>query len=264
MNFRKYEGAQHIGEAVAMIAHNDLDVALIKQVMSADNCALIENNFFNSKDRERRPDSVPGYILGATHYGKSPEEYFRQCDKAKEAVRQFFDDSPDPLRMVHEAVAHSLKRPVRPSRFGNQQALHARIVEWLPKTSVRDNFLLLPHEDFSQVNCDRNENWELRHAGNIMAINFYASSLSGSGCLRIYDYIPDVAIRDELNLQGSGYPYPFDLLRGKTYVELAVETGDLAIINGKYIHAVTPSQSRRVVVNCFLTLTPKNEYVYWT
>lgn len=153
---------------------------------------------------------------------------------------------------------------VRPSRFGDQQALHARIVEWLPKTSVQDDFLLLPHEDFSQVNCDRNENRELRHACNIVAINFYASSLSGAGCLRIYNYIPDIATRDELNLQGSGYPYPVDLLQGKSYVALVVETGDLAVINGKHVQAVTPSPSRRVVVNCFLTVTPENECVYWT
>jgi hypothetical protein len=264
MKFKKYEGAQHIGEAIAMIAHDDLDVALIKQVMSAENCALIENNFFNSEDRQRRPDTVPGYILGATHYGKYPDEYFQQCASSQEALNRFFEDAPDPIRMVHEAIAQSVKRPVRPSRFGDQQALHARIVEWLPKTSVQDDFLLLPHEDFSQVNCDRNEKWELRHARKIMAINFYASSLGGAGCLRIYDYIPDIATRDELNLQGSGYPYPVDLLQGRSYVELAVETGDLAVINGKHIHAVTSCPSRRVVVNSFLTLTPENEYVYWT
>ncbi len=264
MKYRKYEGAQYIDEAIAMITHNDLDVALLKNVMSVEDCNLIADGFFNSHNRKRRPDAVPGYILGATHYGKSPDEYFQQCAASKDSLRHFFEGVPDPMRMVHEAIAQSIKCPVRPSRFGDQEALHARIVEWLPKTSVEDDFLLLPHEDFSQVNCDRNENWELRHASNIIAINFYASSLSGAGCLRIYDYIPDVATRDELNLQGSGYPYPFDLLQKKSYVELAVETGDLAVINGKYIHAVTPSQSRRVVVNSFLTLTPKGEYVYWT
>lgn len=264
MKYRKYEGAQNIGEAIAMIAHNDLDVALIKNVMSAEDCNIIADGFFNSCNRKKRPDTVPGYILGATHYGKSPDEYFQQCAASKESLHQFFGDTPDPMRLVHEAVAKSVKRPVRASRFGDQEALHARIVEWLPKTSVEDDFLLLPHEDFSQVNCDRNEGWELRDAHNIMAINFYASSLSGAGCLRIYDYIPDVATRDGLNLQGNGYPYPFHLLKDKSYVELAVETGDLAVINGKYIHAVTPSRSRRVVVNSFLTLTPKGEYVYWT
>jgi hypothetical protein len=247
-----------------MIAHNDLDVALIKQVMPTDDCISIENHFFISEDRQRRPDSVPGYILGATHYGKSPEEYFKQCARSKAAVTQFFENAPDPMRMVHNAIAQSARRPVRPSRFGDEQALHARIVEWLPTTSTQDEFLLLPHEDYSQVNCDRNDNWELRHARNIIAVNFYASASVGTGCLRIYDYIPDIVTRDGLNLQGSGYPYPLELLRDKSYVELAVDTGDMAVINGRYIHAVTPSPARRVVVNCFLTLTPEGEYVYWT
>lgn len=247
-----------------MVAHNDLDVALIKQVMSTTDCALIESHFFNSSDRLRRPDSVPGYILGATHYGKSPDDYFNECARLKPVLEQFFQHAPDPMRMVHDAIAHSTRQPVRPSRFGDQLALHARMVEWLPKPSMENDFLLLPHEDYSQVNCDRNENWELRHARNITAVNFYASALAGSGCLRIYDYIPDIATRDKLNLQGSGYPYPLDLLDGKSYVELAVETGDMAVINGRYMHAVTPSPARRVVVNCFLTLTPESEYVYWT
>jgi len=247
-----------------MIAHNDLDVALIKRVMPVADCTSIENHFFKSKDRQRRPDSVPGYILGATHYGKSPDEYFGQCTSSKDTLEQFFEGAPDPMRMVHEAIAESARRSVRPSRFGDHQALHARIVEWLPKTSMQDDFLLLPHEDYSQVNCDRNEHWELRHAGTIMAVNFYATASAGFGCLRIYDYVPDIATRDKLNLQGSGYPYPLDLLEDKLYVELEVETGDIAVINGRYIHAVTPSPSRRVVVNCFLTLTSEGEYVYWT
>lgn len=264
MKFRKYEGPQHIGEAVAMIAHNDLDVALIKKIMPAEACGRIETAFFNSSDRQRRPDTVPGYILGATHYGKAPDEYFRQCDSSRAAVRRFFDEVPDPMGMVHAAIGQSARRPVRPSHFDDKEALHARIVEWLPKTSAPGDFLLLPHEDFSQVNCDRNEQWEMRHARSIMAINFYASSSAGSGCLRVYDYIPDTTVRDELKLQGSGYPYPLELLQDKSYVELAVETGDLAVINGKYIHAVTPSHSRRVVVNCFMSLTPEAEYVYWT
>lgn len=264
MKFRKYEGSQHIGEAIQLVAHNDLDVALIKHVMPIADCASIEGHFLNSDDRQRRPDSVPGYMLGATHYGRSPENYFNECDSSKAALEHFFADAPDPMRMVHEAIAQATQRPVRPSRFGDQRASHARIVEWLPNPSREKDFLLLPHEDYSQVNCDRNENWELRHARNIMAINFYASASAGDGCLRIYDYIPDTATRDKLNLQGSGYPYPLDLLQGKTYVELAVETGDIAIINGRCIHAVTPSPARRVVVNCFLTLTPECEYVYWT
>jgi hypothetical protein len=137
-------------------------------------------------------------------------------------------------------------------------------VEWLPDLSVRDEFLLRPHEDFSQVDCSRNEGWEVRDANNVMAINFYASADRVSGRLRVYDYIPDTSTRDRLELQGNGYPYPLDLLEDKTYVDLAVETGDMAIINGKYIHAVTSTQSKRVVINCFVAQMPGSEYIYWT
>lgn len=45
---------------------------------------------------------------------------------------------------------------------------------------------------------------------------------------------------------------------------LALETGDLAIINGRFIHAVTRSPSKRVVIHCFATQMPSSEYVYWT
>ncbi len=264
MKYRKFEGAESIGEAIAMISHNELDVALVKRIIPLNECAAIEANFFESKDRERRPDNVPGYMLGATHYGKSPVEYFDQCSTSMAAVDNIFKDTADPLRLVQEAISKKTGRSIRPSYFGSQRALHARAVEWMPDVTVDSDFLLLPHEDFSQVNCLRNEGWEVKDAENIMAINFYASAKAGAGCLRIYDYIPTLDTRDELNLEGSGYPYPLDMLDDKSYVELAVETGDLAIINGRYIHAVTSSPTKRVVINCFATQLPSSEYVYWT
>lgn len=79
VKYRKFEGADFIGDAMSMISSKELDVALVKKILPSDQCALIENNFFESKGRERRPDNVPGYMLGATHYGKSPVEYFAQC-----------------------------------------------------------------------------------------------------------------------------------------------------------------------------------------
>lgn len=247
-----------------MIGDNDLDVALIKAVLPRGDCFSIEQNFFESSHRRRRPDNVPGYMLGATHYGKSPTEYFKQCSEAEGSVSGIFSNTSDPMRLVHQAITAKTNATIRPSRFKNREALHARAVEWLPDALVKSEFLLLPHEDFSQVDCARNDGWELRNTNNVMAINFYASADARSGRLRIYDYIPDVATRNQLELQGNGYPYPLEMLEDKSYVELAVETGDMAIINGKYIHAVTSTHSKRVVINCFVSRMSESEYIYWS
>jgi hypothetical protein len=264
LKYRKFEGAEFIGEAISMISHHDLDVALIKSILPIEDCNSIERNFFESKNRQRRSDNVPGYMLGATHYGQSPIDYFNQCSDSRVALEGIFENTSDPMRSVHEAIAKETKGSIRPSCFRSQRALHARAVEWLPDASVQSDFLLLPHEDFSQIDCARNDGWEIRDAQNIMAINFYASADAGTGRLRVYDYIPDAETRNSLELQGIGYPYPLSMLHDKSYVELAVETGDLAVINGKYIHAVTTTSNKRVVINCFVSRMPNFEYVFWT
>jgi hypothetical protein len=264
VKYRKFVGAECIGDAISMISSDELDVALVKNVVPPADCIAIQKNFFGSEHRRRRPDNVPGYILGATHYSKTPAEYFMQCSEARASVSSIFENTIDPMRLVHRAINEKTRRSIRPSRLGDREALHARAVEWLPDLSVTSEFLLRPHEDFSQIDCSRNEGWEVRDAKNVMAINFYASADAVSGRLRIYDYIPDTSTRDRLELQGNGYPYPLDLLENKTYIELAVETSDMAIINGKYIHAVTSTRSKRVVINCFVAQMSSSEYVYWT
>jgi hypothetical protein len=263
VKYRKFEGAELIGDAILMISSGELDVALIKSVLPPADCLAIQKAFFESEHRRRRADAVPGYILGATHYSKSPTEYFKQCWEARPTVSSIFENTTDPMGLVHRAIKEKTGRSVRPSRLGDREALHARAVEWLPDLGVTGEFLLRPHEDFSQIDCTRNEGWEMRDAENIMAINFYASADAVSGRLRIYDYIPDISTRDRLELQGSGYPYPLDLLEDKSYIELAVETGDMAIINGRYVHAVTRTRSKRVVINCFVAQSGP-EYIYWT
>lgn len=264
MKYRKFKGAELIGNAISMVSASELDVALVKGVLAPADCFAIQKNFFESEHRRRRPDNVPGYILGATHYSKTPTEYFKQCLEARDSVSSIFENTVDPMRLAHEALGAKTGNSIRPSRLGEREALHARAVEWLPDLSITSEFLLRPHEDFSQIDCDRNDGWEVRDANNVMAINFYASADAVSGRLRIYDYIPDTATRDRLKLQGNGYPYPLDLLEDKSYVELAVESGDMAIINGKYIHAVTSTRSKRVAINCFVAKMPGSEYIYWT
>jgi hypothetical protein len=73
-----------------MISSSELDVALIKAVLPPADCFAIQKSFFESEHRRRRPDNVPGYILGATHYSKTPVEYFKQCVEAQASVSSIF------------------------------------------------------------------------------------------------------------------------------------------------------------------------------
>lgn len=263
MKFQRFDGTAAIGEAIAMVCGGDLDAALVKKALPNEHCKTLATRFQHSRDRRDRRDNVPGYILGSTHYGKTPADYFRACSFERDALDAVFKIGIDPLMSAFRALAEHTQRTVRPSRFAGQEASHARIVEWANDDSRGNGLLLQPHEDISQVDCDRNTGWEIQKVAEVVAVNFYADAKAGEGRLRLYDFAPDSAQRAELGLDGLGYPYPLKLLDNKSFVDMAVNVGDLAVFRGNLVHSVTASKARRIVVNGFLAQL-KNEYVYWT
>ncbi len=263
MRYQKFQGAENIGEAVGMISRDRLDVALVKAILPAHDCAVITKNFQRLDLRRRRGDNVPGFIIGATHYGRTPQQYFDECSADASGIERVFEGTVDPMRFAHRKVEEHTQCKVRASNFRGKKAIHARAVEWLPDTAMKNEFLLQPHEDISQVDCDRNAGWEIRNIRTVVALNFYASVKTGEGRLRVYDYVPDRDVSEALGLVGTGYPYPLELLWDKSYVELVVEAGDLAVIRGNNVHAVTSTSMSRIVINGFLTKL-ENELVFWT
>ena len=62
--------------------------------------------------------------------------------------------------------------------------------------------------------------------------------------------------------------YPAELLEEHSSLTLAVETGDLCVINGNLVHAVlrgnATSPKSRLLLTCFMGLNQNNELIWWT
>lgn len=264
VRWREFGGADAIAGAMAQVASGALDAALVRAVMARRQCRAITAGFMRSPQRVRRHDGVPGYIVGPTHYGKAPREYFAECAQHRGDVEALFAGTEDPMRSVHQRMREQLGVGVRPSTFEGGDAVHARAVEWLPDPLRASEFLLQPHEDGAQVDCDRNAGWEMRRLERVIALNFYAEVEPGEGQLRVYDLAPDRALRCACGLETTGYPYPPEVYAPRAFVDLPVAAGDLAIIHGNMLHAVTRTAARRIVINSFIGQLDTGEFAYWT
>lgn len=251
-----------IGRAAHELVRNRVDAVWIHGFAKGDVCDAIAENFQKSSALLPRKDNVPGLMVGESHYAKTPSAYYETCRQSCESVDSLFEGTEDPVRRLYTTVGRHLERNVRAAHFAHGEALHTRAIAWQDRPS--SSFLLQPHDDVSQVFCERNRGWEIVDIRTLLAVNFYASCKAGQGMLRVYDlrHSPELAM--QAKVEGVGYPYPAELLSSTRYTDLAVRTGDLVLLNGAFIHGVTRSQEHRIVLNSFLGDLRDDELIYWT
>lgn len=261
LNFAE-AGEMAVGAAALDVLDGHADLVWVHGFADVNNCTEIANNFYRSQDALPRLDNVPGVMIGESHYFKDPKSYYQICKKSSDAVKSMFSNSLDPVARFYSIVSTSSGGVLRPARYRTEDALHTRAIEWQERAS--SNYLLQPHEDVSQVFCARNTGWEISAIHTLMAVNFYARCQVGEGMLRVFDLKHSPGLAARVNVEGVGYPYPEALLADTKYVDLAVQTGDVVLLNGAFIHAVTRSRSERIVLNSFVGNLGNQELIYWT
>jgi len=256
------ENEHGIGKALGDLLDGGTDVCWVRGFASAETCKSISKSFYCRDGAKPRVDNVPGVMVGESHYFKAPADYYRMCQEQKASVEELFSNAEDPVRRIYSIIENHRGVDVRPALWDGQEALHTRAIAW--KEIVGSPHLLRPHDDVSQVFCDRNDGWEIQQVNTLIALNFYAQCQAGHGMLRVYDLkcTPDLAKR--FDLEGIGYPYPQDFLNGFDYIDIPVQTGDVVMLDGSFIHGVTKSSADRLVLNSFVGEVSEREAVYWT
>ncbi|MBJ7220374.1 MULTISPECIES: hypothetical protein [unclassified Brenneria] len=256
--------SEDVGKAVFDIMEGKVDAVWLRGFSDISVCEKISSNFYSTGDAQPRKDNVPGIMIGESHYFKSPENYYKVCGEQRKAVASLFEDiDQNPVQELYSIAQNYRGNMFRPATWCEHEALPTRAISWQEKPGSQ--FLLRPHDDVSQVFCSRNEGWETQHITTLVAVNFYARCQSGSGMLRVFDLKHSSELAEKFGVEGVGYPYPQDYLSNFDYIDIPVETGDVAMLNGAYVHSVTPSTSDRIVLNSFLgDLKNDNEIIYWT
>lgn len=267
--FRVHETSGPVDVSLVLdVLNGNLAAYHVRGFVPLDTCQRIVTNFWASSGRSPRfgegEDGVEAYLIGASHYGKPTMTYLDQALACKDHVEGLYAGVVNPVAAFREAVAVEGSMTVRAASLDGLPAGDSKAVLW----NNIGTFLLEPHDDLAQVKDPIQADFEIQQVNRVMAVNVYAAVPQDSGQLRVWNIEPDTQTLDDLGLSGVGFPYPPELLEEFASATIAVETGDLCIINGNLVHAVvrgsTASPKNRLLLTCFMGLNFRNELIWWT
>lgn len=245
-----------------------LAFCVFRGAVAADECTALADAFSQSPHVRSRGDQVPGRTLGTIHYLKTLPQYLADSARARADLAAFFADRRNPLDpALQRLAAHLAPRGVtlRGAAFEGQPLSPMVMRAW----QGSGDFSLLPHEDVSQLGHGPQQPIEFTRAqptvGNInICLDNFASAEQGA--VRLWDFSPDAAQRQRLGIDTSGYPYPLEVLARSASVQVPIFAGDIYVINGKYVHAVTGGSAggRRVTLAAMLAFTDAQTCLHWS
>ena len=251
---------------VKSIINGNSAVYKVSNFFKIDYCEVIKNNFLSSQHKVVRygvgKDDIEAYILGSSHIEKYTSKYLNNSQETRQYVDELFNNIENPIQnFINKLIENNLK--VRPAGHEGKYANLCKGVLW---NNIGD-FLLLPHEDLSQLKDPRQNDFEINTIENVMAVNFYPAIEKGAGKLKIWNIIPDQNTKENLGLQYSGYPYPIDSIQYFDSMVLEINPGDLILLNGNLVHAVLGGEDfkpkSRILITCFMG-ERNGELLYWT
>lgn len=259
------------GPGMARVLTRQVAACHMKSVIDPKVCAAIAENFWTSIERRPRQDDVPGYVVGAYHFGKSTDEYLEECAQSRAAVESLFRSTGNPLREFETALdttVHLIGASVRRAEHRGRIAGDCRAMAWY----APGPYLLAPHDDLAQLGTAKQRGFEIqdvrRHA--VMAVNMYITMPSTGGELRLWNLQPDPEFRRRYGVEDRGHPYPPSAIEGYPSFDTAVKPGDCLVFNGSYVHAVNnapaPSENNdsRLIITFFVGFKDDRTVLWWT
>lgn len=236
----------------------------IRQGFSTEVADEITAKFACNPGLKERKDGVPGQYIGASHYRKDAAGYFAEAENEQPFVDALFGNLVDPVRGLFDALRRELHKhgiELRLATSGHGQANICRAICW----SGTGTYALEPHDDLAQVQCA--DDLAAVAKNTVVALNFYPSMPDEGGDLRIWGHKPTAADRKLQGVETTGYPYSAAYLNAVPSCEFKLRAGDIALIDGGYIHGVTRqvgNGNRRLLLNCFLGFARPDLVLWWT
>jgi hypothetical protein len=254
--------------SVLEVLQGNLAAYHVRRFVPFEVCRRIVTNFWDSSERAPRygdgEDGVEAYLIGASHYGKPTVKYLQEALACKNGVASLYSGTTNPVATFRNMLAVEGNMSVRAASLDGLPAGDSKAVYW----NNFGTFLLEPHDDLAQTKDPIQADFEIQQTERVMAVNIYAAVPERSGQLKVWNVEPDDETRADLGLTGVGFPYPAELLDEFPSLTLAVETGDLCVVNGNLVHAVlrgnATTPGSRLLLTCFMGLNFRNELIWWT
>jgi hypothetical protein len=266
--FVVHETQAQICNAALMSLYFGYSVALIVRGFLSVEEAQALSTGFEQACTSVRTDGVPAQGLGASHYDKSTEGYFNEVQLRMPSLNQAYAQScVDLPARLQEALQAALD-PGLVLRAASWNGLHAPALRAAAWTNKSGRYALLPHDDLQQLRLPEQRGFEVQDVLGPVAANVYTSMPDVGGLLRLWNMQPLPHTKRLLGLERTGYPYPEALLDGVAYMDIQPRVGDLVLLNGAFVHAVTgwsgSTQARQVWNGFSGLLKDKSAALYWT
>ncbi|RVO75425.1 hypothetical protein CN063_33515 [Sinorhizobium meliloti] len=239
----------------------------VKNAFSNEVAEEITKNFSHSLGLKDRRDGVPGQYVGASHYRKDAVKYFADSEDARPFIDMLFGDLVDPVRGIFDALKRDLQHQgieLRLARSEHGQANICRAISWCGSGP----YALAPHDDVAQVSSAGSDfEFSTVAENTVAALNFYPSMANEGGALRLWSHKPTAADRKAQDVETTGYPYSPTYLEAVPYRDLQLKAGDIALIDGGFIHGVTSKsggEKPRLVLNSFFGFARPDLVLWWT
>lgn len=264
-------------EEIEKMLNSDEDayaVYIVRSHMSKEDTVAIKKKFEDIIENTKggyRKDFVPVHQIGATQFNKTTEAFFQECLETRSSVGELIEVLECSANKKDFLLEDSFKAyfsekniRFRPSKFEGNTVNQFTARKWQNKDN--SSLVLLPHEDFSQLNQAKKDNYEIKDVHKVIACNLCISN-DHNGELVIWDFEPSLEFKKSLGIEDLGYPYPLNgtLTKAKK-IEININKGDLYFINANLVHAV-----KEINVNCdrislgrFIGVCGENDIVYWT
>lgn len=215
----------------------------------------------------KRPDDVPACQMGPFHFGKTTEEYFAECEVENRRLEEMFGDE-NPILWAAGMVRKAFEKEGIKVRWARDASGRAAGLCTIRIWRGVGNFSLKPHDDFSQLRASEQRDFEIQAASqySLMNLNLCIAGPSHGGEVRIWNYLPSDEDKRRLGLYETGYPYPESKLGGYEHLDMRIDDGDIYVVNGAYVHAVTPflGISERIIMSIMMAKISEDEVVIWT
>ncbi len=215
----------------------------------------------------QRPDDVPASQMGPFHFGKTTEQYFDECAVENRRLEEIFGHE-NPIVWAAEMVTGAFARDGIKVRWARDAAGRSAGLCTIRIWRGVGNFSLKPHDDFSQLRASEQRDFEVQAASGyaLMNLNLCIAGPRDGGAVRIWNCLPSDEDKRRLGLYETGYPYPESALEDYEYLDMRIDDGDIYIVNGAFVHAVTPFSglSERIIMSIMMAKISDDEVVIWT
>lgn len=236
-------------------------------VITKKDCQTICNNFWNNKAVDERRDGVPAISIGAYHYKKKLDDYFRQVEDCKRDVDDLFSGTDNIVdTLISKFTDYFASKNIHFRLASHNDRAASKFV--MRSCNTRSGFVISPHDDVAQCRTVDQKGFEIEKIPDfeMVAVNICLEN-HNCGELYIWNIQPDNKTRAALNIQESGYPYPPYLLVDFERKIIPIRSGDIYCFNGRNIHAVKSkiiSDKYRTTITFFMGYIDDNTIIYWT